>query len=137
MQTLTNRIFVTQHRLQARVTSEGNLIESLGCLCGMVIEKVSFVHYRYPAIYVVCQNPSDILQSTHSHIFSSCIMRFVYNLLNNEAIILLNLAEYRLASASSAKCQATFRAAPRNFAGSLHEGNPYHFFVTSEVLKLC
>ena len=38
------------------------------------------------------------------------VTSFVINLLNNKTIILLNLAEYRLILASSAKYQTIFRA---------------------------
>ena len=56
----------------------------------------SSVHNRYPAIYVGCQDSSEILQSAARPQFFSLQKRFVYNVLNNKTIIPLNLAEYRL-----------------------------------------
>ena len=62
----------------------------------------SSVRYRYPAIYVGCQDSYESCRVLHDHSFSRFKKRLVDNLLNNKTIILLNLVEYRLILANSA-----------------------------------
>ncbi len=78
-------VFVTNYSTNAHAAHR--------CYCYCYL---SSVHNRYPAIYVCCQDSSEVLQSAIYHSFSNCKMHFVDNLFNNKAIILLNLPKYSL-----------------------------------------
>ena len=65
---------------------------------------------RYPAVYVASYvgRKSEVRKCRQRDL--KMLGCFVINLLNNKTIILLNLSEYRLILADSAKYQTIFRA---------------------------